>query len=91
MGTGYTDHFNTQLITTRNYTRSVIADLHTLQITVTHAKVFSSVFASSCLVTVSNNGQFYASGLRSSLNGGSLPTELFLREREREKKKVGGR
>jgi hypothetical protein len=47
---------------------------------VTHAKFFlaRSVFTSSCLVTTSNNGYASASGLKSSLNGGSLPTELFL-------------
>jgi hypothetical protein len=36
---GSTDHFNTELVITLNY--SVIAVLHTLQITVTHILVFS--------------------------------------------------
>jgi hypothetical protein len=70
----FTDHFNTQLVTTLNY--SAIANLHILQITRAHANSFPgrSVFTSSCLVTVSNNGYSSASGLKSSLNGGSLPT-----------------
>jgi hypothetical protein len=36
---GFTDHFNIQLVITLNY--SAIADLHTLQITVTHTSVLS--------------------------------------------------
>jgi hypothetical protein len=35
---GFIDHFNTQLVTTLNY--SAIADLHILQITTPHAKSF---------------------------------------------------
>jgi hypothetical protein len=48
---GFIDHFNTQLEITINY--SAIADSHTLQITIAHAKSFParSVFTSSCLVT----------------------------------------
>jgi hypothetical protein len=44
-----------------------------------HAKSFParSVFTSSCLVTASNNGYSSASGLKSALNDGSLPTELI--------------
>jgi hypothetical protein len=59
---------HTQHVITPNH--SAIADLHTLQINVTHAKSFPacSVFTSSCLVTASNNGSSYP-------NGGSLPTE----------------
>jgi hypothetical protein len=76
---GFTDHFNTQLVTTPNF--SAVTDLYTLQITVTHAKSFvaRSVFTSSSLVTASNNGYASASGLKSSLNGGSLLTELFFK------------
>jgi hypothetical protein len=37
---GFIDHFNTQLVTTLNY--SAIADFHTLQITTAHAKLFQS-------------------------------------------------
>jgi hypothetical protein len=68
----FSDHLNTQLVITFNY--SAIADLHTLQITTAHTKSFPacSVFTSSCLVTASNNGYSSASGLKSSLNGGSL-------------------
>jgi hypothetical protein len=36
---GFIDHFNIQLVITLNY--STIADLHTLQITVTHTSVLS--------------------------------------------------
>jgi hypothetical protein len=36
---GFIDHFNTKLVTTVNY--SAIADLHTLQITVTRTSVLS--------------------------------------------------
>jgi hypothetical protein len=76
---GFTDHFTTQLEITLNY--SAIADLLTSQITVTHAKSFlaHNVFTSSCLATASNNGYSSASGLSSSSNGGSLPTELFFK------------
>jgi hypothetical protein len=38
--TGFIDHFNTQFMTTFNY--SVIANLHTLQMTTIHAKTFHS-------------------------------------------------
>jgi hypothetical protein len=36
-----------------------------------------SVWTSGCLVTASNNGYSSASGLKTSLNGGSTPTEHF--------------
>jgi hypothetical protein len=70
----FTDHLNTRLVTTLNY--SLIADLHTLQITTAHAKSFPAcrVFTISFLLTDSNNGYSSASVLKSSLNGGSLPT-----------------
>jgi hypothetical protein len=73
---GFIDHFNTQLIITFNY--SAIANFHTLQITRAHSKSFPacSVFNSSCLVTVSNNGCSSASGLKFFLNGSSFPTEI---------------
>jgi hypothetical protein len=41
----FIDHFNTQLVTTINY--STIANLHTLQITRAHSKYFHSVVSSS--------------------------------------------
>jgi hypothetical protein len=48
---GFTDQFNTQLITTLNY--SAIANFPTLHFTRAHAKYFPtrSVFTSSCSVT----------------------------------------
>jgi hypothetical protein len=68
---GFIDH-----IITFNY--SAIAYFHTLQITRVQAKYFPArnVFSSSCMVTASNNIYSSASGLKSSLNGGSHPTEL---------------
>jgi hypothetical protein len=73
---GFTDHFNTQTIITLNY--SAIADLHTLQFTRAHVKYFPacSVFTNSCLATASNNDNSSASRLKSSLKGGSLPTDF---------------
>jgi hypothetical protein len=68
---GIVDHFNTQLIITLNY--SVIADLHTLQITVTHTLVFSVCYYT-FPGTASNSGYSLTSRLKSSLNDGSLPT-----------------
>jgi hypothetical protein len=64
--------FNTRLVTTINY--RAITNFHTLQITRAQAKFFSacSVFTSSCLVTAYSS----ASGLKSSLNGRSLPTAI---------------
>jgi hypothetical protein len=41
---GFIDHFNTQLVNTLNY--SAIADLHTLQNTIAHAKSFQSAMSS---------------------------------------------
>jgi hypothetical protein len=69
---GFIDHFNTQLML--NY--SAIANFHTLQITSVHAKSFPAccVFTTRFLVMAYNNGYSSASGLKSSLNGGSLPT-----------------
>jgi hypothetical protein len=66
---GFIDHFNTQF----NY--SAISDLHTLQITVTHAKSFRTCIAFTCsrFITASNNGCRSASVLESSFNDGSLP------------------
>jgi hypothetical protein len=67
---GFIDKFNTQLVTTLNY--SAIASFHSIQFTGAHAKSLPacSVFTSNYLATAS------ASGLKSSLNGGSLPTVL---------------
>jgi hypothetical protein len=71
-------HLYTQLGTASNY--NAVANLHTLQITTAHAKPFPTccVFTSRSLVTASNNGDSSASALKSSLNGGSLPTDSFL-------------
>jgi hypothetical protein len=41
---GFTDHFNTRLVTTFNY--GAIPDLHTLQITTANAKSFLSAVSS---------------------------------------------
>jgi hypothetical protein len=41
---GFIDHFNTRLVTTLN--NSIIADLHTLQITTAHTKSFQFVVTS---------------------------------------------
>jgi hypothetical protein len=75
---GFNDHFNTQLVITSNY--GAIANFKNLQFTRAHAKSFPvrSTFTSNCLVTASNNDYYSASGLKSSLNGGSLPTPIFL-------------
>jgi hypothetical protein len=75
---GFIDHFNTQLVITLNY--SAIANFHTLQITSAHAESFPpcSGFTSSCLIMAFNNGYSSAYGLKSSLNGGTLLTELSL-------------
>jgi hypothetical protein len=42
---GLTDHFNTRILTTLNY--SAIVDFHTLQITSAHAKIFQPTMFSS--------------------------------------------
>jgi hypothetical protein len=70
----FIDHYNTPLITTLN--SSAIANFDTLQSIRTHAKSFParSVFISIYLITAPNNGYSSASWLKSSLNGGSLPT-----------------
>jgi hypothetical protein len=72
---GFIDHFNTRLLTTLNY--SAVANFTLYK---SHAKSFPahSVFTSTCLVTASIYGYSSASGLRSSLNGGSLPTASFV-------------
>jgi hypothetical protein len=64
---GFIDHFSTHFITEP----SLIYTLY---------KSFpaSSVFPSSCLVTASNDDHSFVSVLKSTLNGHSLPTELFL-------------
>jgi hypothetical protein len=40
-------------------------------------KITPSFSSPQCLVTASNNGKYSAPALRSSLKGGSLPSELF--------------
>jgi hypothetical protein len=66
------------IVATLNY--SAIAKFHTLQITRAQAKSCPacSVFTSSFLATSFNNGYSSTSMLKSSLNGGSLPTDSFL-------------
>jgi hypothetical protein len=75
---GFIDHLYTQLAATNNY--NAIVNLHTLQITTAHAKSFPAccVFTSRSLVTASNSEESSASALKSSLNGGCLPTDSFL-------------
>jgi hypothetical protein len=75
---GFIDHLYTRLGTTRNY--SVTANLYNSQITTAPAKHFPAcyVFTSRSLVTASNSGDSSVSALKSSLNGGSLPTVPFL-------------
>jgi hypothetical protein len=66
---GYIDHF--QVVTTNNY--YTVADFHTLQITTAHAKSSPacSVFTRRFLVTALTMA---IPLLKSSLNGGSLPS-----------------
>jgi hypothetical protein len=73
---GFIDHLNTRFVNTLSY--SSIADFHTLQITTAHAKSFQSALVSTShsLVRASDSTYSSASVLKSSLNGGSLPTEL---------------
>jgi hypothetical protein len=73
---GFIDHSKSQLVITLNY--SVISNFHNLQVTKAYAEYFPvrSVFTSNCLVTASNNDYSSAFGLKSSLNRGSLETEL---------------
>jgi hypothetical protein len=56
---GLIDHFNTHLVSAFNYN---VIKCHTLQFTKAHAKSFPgrSVFTSSCLVMIPNNGWFRA-------------------------------
>jgi hypothetical protein len=76
LNTGF-DPLYSRLGTTSNY--SATANRHDSQITTAYAKSFPAccVFTSRYLVTVSNSGDSSASALKSSLNGGSLPTALF--------------
>jgi hypothetical protein len=60
--TGLIDHFNTQLLTTLNY--SAIADLHTLQITTEHTKYFQPAVTSRFTATDLNNGDYSAAVLK---------------------------
>jgi hypothetical protein len=73
----FINNCNTQFVITKNY--SAMANFHILQFIRTHAKVsVCCVFSGRVLVTASNNGYSFASRLKPTLNGGSLPTELFL-------------
>jgi hypothetical protein len=72
---GFIVRFNTRLMTTRP-----IAELHTLHITVTHAKSFPA--SGSCLVTASNNG--YSSSL---LFTAGLSTDLSAKPRHGPRRK----
>jgi hypothetical protein len=58
---GFIDHL--QMVTRSNY--GAIANLHTLQITIVHAKSSQSVFTSRFLVTDLNNGDSSTSVLMS--------------------------
>jgi hypothetical protein len=75
---GFTDHLYAQLGTTNNC--SAIANLHILQINRGHAKYFPTFhdFTSHSRITASNSRSFSAFVLKSSLNGGSVPTVSFL-------------
>jgi hypothetical protein len=67
---GFIYHLYTRLVISLTY--SAITNFHTLKITSVHPNFFPacSIFTSSCLVTVPNNGYSSASGLKSSPNGG---------------------
>jgi hypothetical protein len=68
----FIDHL--QVETTNKYTTIVISTLYKMKLSFPACSVFPRRF----LVTASNKVYSSASGLKSSLNGGSLPTELFL-------------
>jgi hypothetical protein len=76
--TVFIDHFTTRIETTSNY--SAITNIHTSQITTIHAKSFLAccVFTSRYLVTALSVEILQLSALKSSLNGGSVPTITFL-------------
>jgi hypothetical protein len=61
---GFIAHFNTLLVTTLDY--NAIADLHTLQTTVVHAKSFQSAFTSRFLITDLNSGNSSTAPTKSS-------------------------
>jgi hypothetical protein len=65
---GFTDHFNTQLVITLNY--STIANFHTLQITTAHAKSFQSAVSSPVvpLLKAYNGGNSSTAPTKSSLH-----------------------
>jgi hypothetical protein len=73
---GFIGHL--RAVTTNNY--NIIADLYTLQIATAHTKSFPAciVVTKRFLVTAYNNGYFSVCMLKSSLDGGSLPAEIFL-------------
>jgi hypothetical protein len=65
----FTNHFNTQLVTTFNY--SAITDLHTLQITTAHAKYFQSVPSPVIPWLMASNSQDSSASMLTSLPAGS--------------------
>jgi hypothetical protein len=73
---GVIDHFNKRLVTTLNY--SAIADLHALQITRAHNLAFAVSYSLHQSFPGNGSSSDYssASAFKSSLNYGSLPTEL---------------
>jgi hypothetical protein len=73
---GFIDHL--KIVTTNNY--NTIVNFHSLQIIIAHVKSTPActAFTRHFLITASNNSYSSSSMLKPSLNGGSLPTELFL-------------
>jgi hypothetical protein len=73
----FIDHLYMRMGTIINH--SATANLHNSQITAVPGKPFPVcyVFTSRCLVTAYNSGDSSFSALKSSLNGGSLPTASF--------------
>jgi hypothetical protein len=75
---GFIHHLHKQQGTTSNY--NAIDNLHISKITTAHSKSFPACcdFTKRCLVTAYNSRDSSDSALKSSLNGGSLPTDSFL-------------
>jgi hypothetical protein len=69
---GFTDHL--QVVTTNNYNTIAISTLYKITLSFPARSVFTRRF----LIMASNSGDSSASALKSSLNGGSLPTDSFL-------------
>jgi hypothetical protein len=72
---GFTDHFNTRLVTTSNF--SAIANLHALQIKTAHTKPSLSASTGRFSVMDLNNGDYSASVFTSLLYGEYPTTELL--------------